>query len=134
MVSTLPQSEQTVTLSWASAMATHSGDSSLFAILDEVQCGAARRAGAESRQFCQKLDEPLNFGAGGSFHAQKGSFMPGGSGRPPVTDFISSAIMRLALCLGIGVGGHDEIFENFLLIGLAAARNRWPALSWRPCQ
>jgi hypothetical protein len=36
----------------------------LFALLDEVQRGAPRRARAEARQACEQLDQALDFGSG----------------------------------------------------------------------
>ena len=68
------------------------------AVLDQMKGGAAGRAGSEARQLGEKLDQPLDFRPRGVGH-QNGSFSPGGSGSPPVTDFISSAITCSTLVL-----------------------------------
>ena len=46
------------------------------------------------------------------------SFMPGGSGRPPVRLCIFSCNIRLDLGLGVGMGGDDEVLEDLRLLGL----------------
>ena len=99
MVSTLPQCEHTVTLSRASATAALSGVSRLFAVLEQMQGGAPGRTRTKTRQFGEQLDQPLDFRTRRAFRHQKGSFNPGGRGRPPVTDFISSAIIASTLFL-----------------------------------
>ena len=47
------------------------GREQFFAVLDQVKGGAAGRAGPESRQFCQQLDEPLDFNARRPLHVRR---------------------------------------------------------------
>src|SRR5215831_10785756 len=70
----------------------------LFALLDERQGGAARRARAEARQAGQELDQALDFRTGdGGGHLAQNSCNPGGNGRPPVRLFIFSCSKVSAL-------------------------------------
>ena len=86
-----------------------------LALADEMQRGAARRARAEARQARQQLDQALDFGAGDALghRVQNGSFMPGGSGRPAVTDFIFSSIRRSAFLRASSWAVDDQILEDF---------------------
>ena len=69
-----------------------------FALLDEMQRGAARRARAEPRQPGKQLDQAFDFGSGdGGGHLERFIQQPGGSGRPPVSAFILSCIRRFGL-------------------------------------
>ena len=72
-----------------------------FALADQMQRGAPRRARAQARQAREQLDQPLDFGPGDvrDMAPQNGSFMPGGKGSPAVRLCIFSAAARSALAL-----------------------------------
>ncbi len=64
-LSILPHSRQTSIFSSAVCMAVGKRRHDLFALLDEEQRGAARRARAEPRQAGEQLDQTLDLGSGG---------------------------------------------------------------------
>ena len=84
-----------------------------FALFDEMQRRAPRRARAQSRQPRQQLNQALDFGSGnGGGHYVK--FNPGGSGKAAGDSLHLFLHHGFRLAPRIGVRRHHQVLENFL--------------------